>query len=174
MHGTAFHALAAAGLLAACAGATTAGREEGSPPLRGIDFVADVAVLESFPVRLAGTVRITNRRATPVRLMFPDTCVAMLRVYDGDDSRSAPVWDQRHTTSCDGDAATLEIEPGGTTEVRVPTVSAAAILGDSLPDGTYRFTAYLRPEGGRVVEVEAGIAELAAPRSDRRDQDRTA
>lgn len=40
-------------------------------------------------------------------------------------------------------------------------VSAATILGDSLPDGEYRITAYMRP--GQVVELEAGMADLAVP-----------
>jgi hypothetical protein len=37
-------------------------------------------------------------------------------------------------------------------------VGAATILGDSLPGGEYRITAYLRP--GQVVELEAGRVDL--------------
>jgi len=40
-------------------------------------------------------------------------------------------------------------------------VSAATILGDSLPNGEYRITAYLRPE--QIVELDAGMAHLAVP-----------
>ena len=41
--------------------------------------------------------------------------------------------------------------------------SAHEILARGLPDGPYRITGYLRPEGAEV-EVELGTAELAIPR----------
>lgn len=151
--------------LAACANATSTapGAVHGIGALRGIDFLPDVAVMESFPVQLAGTVRITNRREAGATLTFPHSCMALLRVYDRQGARNAPVWDQRTVTPCEADPVALDLPPGGTAAVRVPTVSAYEILGDSLADGTYRVTLYLQPNG-KVVEAEAGSVDLAVPR----------
>lgn len=151
--------------VAACANAasTAPGAIHGSGALRGIDFLPEMAVMESFPVQLAGTVRITNRRESGATLSFPNSCVALLRVYDRLGGRNAPVWDQRTVTPCEVDPVALDLPPGGTAAVRVPTVSAYEILGDSLADGAYRVTLYLQPNGN-VVEAEAGSIDLAVPR----------
>lgn len=148
----------AAALLAACA------HEErplhvppDTTPLRGIDFLAEMALLDTD--ELTATVHVTNRRETAVALEFPDACVALLRAYHPDGARVAPVWDQRQVADCEGEPASLEIGPGGVAELRVPRVEVGRVLGESLPPGSYRFTAYLRP-GGQVVEVAAGTAEL--------------
>ncbi|HUP00646.1 MAG TPA: hypothetical protein VM737_03880 [Gemmatimonadota bacterium] len=131
--------------------------------LRGIDFQSEIAILESFPVQLAGTVQITNRRETAVSLTFPDDCVALLRIYDREGARNAPVWDQRGSPACEPKPLTVALAPGGTAAVRVPTVSAYEILSDNLPDGSYRVTVYLQPNGN-VIEAEAGSVDLAIPR----------
>lgn len=144
-------------LVSACA-ASTGGAPDAS--LRGIDFLAEVA--PSSP-GLSARVTIANRRAEPVVLAFPDGCLALLRAYEGESDRLAPVWDQRDAVACDPASASIELAPGERREVPVPPVDADQILGDTLPDGTYRLTAYLRPEG-RVVEVEAGTVELAVSR----------
>jgi hypothetical protein len=150
--------VAAAALLAGCA------HEETAPPvlsgasaLRGVDFLAAMAVLDTDA--LTADVHVTNRRGAPVTLEFPDACVALLRAYDIGEGRVAPVWDQGQVAECVGDPATLEIGAGAEAVVRVPQVAIDRVLGDSLPPGTYRFTVYLRP-GGQVVEVAAGTAEL--------------
>lgn len=152
--------------IAACANATSTAPDtvQGTDGLRGIDFHPEILVMESFPVQLAGSVQITNRRERGVRLTFPDDCVALLRAYDHDGTRNAPVWDQRGLPACDADPSfSLNIPAGGTVAVRVPTVSAYDILGDDLPDGTYRLTVHLEPNG-QVVEAEAGAVDLAIPR----------
>lgn len=128
-------------------------------PIRGVDFLARIAVVEKSPTRLTGEIQVTNRRDTLVVLMFPDDCVAMLRAYETVGARVAPVWDQRETTECDGEPTRIEIGAGAVAAFRIPEVEGGAILRDSLPPGVYRFTAYLRPDG-RVIEVEAGTVEL--------------
>ena len=57
----------------------------------------------------------------------------------------------------------VELAPGATREVPTPTASAYDILGEDLPDGKYRITIYLRPDGA-VVEIDAGTTDLAIPR----------
>jgi hypothetical protein len=57
----------------------------------------------------------------------------------------------------------VELASGATQEVPTPTASGYDILGDDLPDGEYRITIYLRPDGGEV-EIDAGTTDLAIPR----------
>jgi hypothetical protein len=54
----------------------------------------------------------------------------------------------------------FNIDGNETKEFDAPTISAATILGDSLPNGTYYLSALLRPNGKRI-ELEAGSAPLA-------------
>ena len=166
MSGTRFILWSAGVLLAAaCANPTRTAPDaaQRSNALRGIDFQPQVAVLESFPIQLAGSVQITNRRETAVALTFPSECVALLRVYERQGTRNAPVWDQRGIPTCETESITLHLTPGGTASVRVPTATAYEILGDSLPDGSYRLTVYLQPNGN-VIEAEAGLVDLAVRR----------
>lgn len=151
-------AVAAIAALAACAhDDTPPSILPDATPLRGVDFLAELAVLDTGA--LTADVHVTNRRDTPVELEFPDACVALLRAYEADGARMAPVWDQREGAECDGQPASLEIGAGAEAVVRVPQVGVERVLGDSLPPGIYRFTVYLRP-GGQVVEVGAGTADL--------------
>jgi hypothetical protein len=150
----------------ACANSTRTAPDaaiHGADGLRGIDFAPDLLIMESFPVQLAGTVRITNRRERGVSLTFPNDCIVLLRIYDRQGARNAPVWDQRGAPACHPETARLDVPSGGTVAVRIPTVSAYEILGDGLPDGTYRATLYLQPNG-QVIEAEAGAVDLAVPR----------
>ena len=45
-----------------------------------------------------------------------------------------------------------------------PVVSAADILDEELPDGTYEMTIYFRAMGGEEIEIELGGVDLAIPR----------
>lgn len=127
----------------------------------GVEYTAILRVMESFPVQIAADVTVTNRRDEAVRIVFPDGCIALLRAYepDGDD----PVWDQSRDFACTLALVAVDLEPGASTSYTTPTSSAHDILGDELPDGTYRITTYLRPDGGSV-EIDTGTADLAIPR----------
>lgn len=147
-----------AALLGGCAHDPSASATAPTPAtLRGIDFLAEVAIVGS-PARVTGVVAITNRRETPVRLEFTDACVALLRVYEPEGERLPPVWDQAEDADCAGEPAVLELGGGGVAQIRLREVPVDHIRGER-PPGPYRFTAYLRP-GGTVVEVEAGSADL--------------
>jgi hypothetical protein len=56
------------------------------------------------------------------------------------------------------------VEPGGSIRFATPVVSAADILDDELPDGTYRITVYFQVMGEGEIEREAGEVELSVPR----------
>ena len=161
----------AAALLVACTGASTptsdgSTRGGGSPRggvvvQDGIEYTGEVLVMESFPVQLSGRVTIANRSAESRTVTFPDGCVALLRAYRPGESE--PVWDQAGEQACTMALVPVELAPGATQEVPTPIASGYDILGEDLPDGEYRITIYLRPDGG-VVEIDAGTTDLAIPR----------
>ena len=125
----------------------------------GITYrVTGLAIAESFPVQLRITVELENESATPKSVTFPDGCVVLMRAYDG---RTEPLWDMGNTVACALVLVEVDLAPGESQQFQAGLVSAATILGDSLPNGEYRITAYLRP--GQIVELEAGMADLAVP-----------
>lgn len=154
---------------AAAAGCASRGGDDGEPlrpgpagadTVDGIEYRGELFVMESFPVQLAATVTVTNEASEARSLEFPDGCVVLLRAYRGSDL----AWDQSRTVACTLAIETVTFEPGQSREFRAPHASAYDVLGDSLPDGVYRFTAYLRPDG-RTVEVPLGETDLAIPRN---------
>lgn len=158
--------------LAACSdGSTTPGVGPGPPggtPIgsgsavhEGIAYEVVLQVMESFPVQIAADVTVTNPGDARTRIVFPDGCVALLRAYDP--SAEGPIWDQGQEVACTLALVPVELEPGESTSFRTPTASARDVLEDDLPDGTYEFAVYLRPDG-ETVEIEAGPVELAIPR----------
>ncbi|HEU5208775.1 MAG TPA: BsuPI-related putative proteinase inhibitor [Longimicrobiales bacterium] len=127
----------------------------------GVEYSADTAVMESFPVQLRTTVTATNRSSRTIDLTFPDGCVVLLRVYR-DEARTELAWDQAEHVGCTMALVEWSLAPGASRQATVQT-DAAAILGTTLPDGRYWLAAVLRPEG-RSVEVPAGPVDLAVPR----------
>ena len=129
-----------------------------------IQYAATLRVMESFPVQIAADVTVTNHRDEAVRIVFPDGCVALLRAYavDGND----PVWDQGQDFACTLALVSIDLEPGASKSYTTPTSSARDILGDTLPDASYRIEAYLRPDDD-VVTIDTGTVELAIPRETR-------
>lgn len=126
-----------------------------------VEYAATLRVMESFPVQIAADVTVTNHRAESVRIVFPDGCVALLRAFaiDGND----PLWDQGQDFACTLALVSIDLEPGASESYTTPTSSARDILGDTLPDGSYRISVYLRPDS-EVVEIDTGTVELAIPR----------
>lgn len=128
----------------------------------GIEYRAEVLVMESFPVQLSGRVLVRNPSAQPRTVTFPDGCVALMRAYEPDGVN--PVWDQAHELACTMALVPLELGAGEERELPTPTASAHEILAGGLPDGEYRVTVYLRPVEGGEVELDAGTTDLAIPR----------
>ena len=125
----------------------------------GITYrVTSFNIAESFPVQLQITVEIENESTTSQSVTFPDGCVVLVRVYDGG---TEPVWDEGRTAACTQALVQVSLAPGESAEFHTGMLSAATILGDSLPNGEYRIAAYLRP--GKIVERDAGRVDLAVP-----------
>src|SRR5688500_16737325 len=81
-------------LLALFVGATCGGESTPTPPDRrpggslsgsvvrdGIEYQADVLVMESFPVQLSGRATVRNTSSESRTVTFPDGCVALMRAY---------------------------------------------------------------------------------------------
>lgn len=126
-----------------------------------VEYAATLRVMESFPVQIAADITVTNDGDEAVRIVFPDGCVVLLRAYalDGDD----PVWDQGRDFACTLALVSIDLEPGASKSYTTPTSSARDILGDTLPDTSYRIEAYLRPDD-ETIEIDTGTVELAIPR----------
>ena len=138
------------------------GSLSGSVVRDGIEYRADVLVMESFPVQLSGRATIRNTSGDSRTITFPDGCVALMRAYRVEGG--GPVWDQAGDLACTMALVPVELGTGEEREIPTPTASAYEILGSELPDGDYRIAVYLRPVGGAEVEIEAGTTELAIPR----------
>jgi hypothetical protein len=128
----------------------------------GIQYKAETAILESFPVQLATTVKLTNKGNSRRKVTFPDGCVVLIRAYRNAERTGEPAWDQSRVVACTMALVEVDLAPGESREYQART-DAGLILGDSLPNGRYYFTALLRPDG-RALEIPAGDAELAVGR----------
>ncbi|HJU86742.1 MAG TPA: hypothetical protein VJ788_05185 [Gemmatimonadota bacterium] len=162
-------------LLALLVGGTCGGQSTPTPPDRrsggslsgsvvrdGIEYRADVLVMESFPVQLSGRATVRNTSGTARTVSFPDGCVALLRAYRT--SGGGPVWDQAEELACTMAIVPVDLAPGEEREIPTPSASAYEILGTELPDGEYRIAVYLRPIEAGEVEIAAGTTDLAIPR----------
>jgi hypothetical protein len=138
------------------------GRLSGAVVRNGIEYRADVLVMESFPVQLSGRATLRNRANEPRTVVFSDGCVVLMRAYRP--QGGGPVWDQAHEIACTQALVPVALEPGEEREFSAPTVSAYDILRADLPDGEYRIAVYLRPVDGAAVEIDAGTTDLAIPR----------
>lgn len=128
----------------------------------GIEYRAEVFVMESFPVQLSGRATVTNRSDHPRTVTFVDGCVVLMRVYRPEGG--SPVWDQASVSGCTMALVPVELGPGEGRMLPGGGVSAYEILADGLPDGDYRVTIYLRPVEAEVIELDAGTTDLAIPR----------
>lgn len=127
----------------------------------GVTYRAETQVLESFPVQLRTLVTITNATTGPVTLTMPDGCIVLLRAY-ADANATRPVFDQATVRACTMALQDVRLAAGQSVLFEARS-DAREVLGERLPDGRYWLRAVLRPNG-RVVEVPAGVVELAVPR----------
>ena len=124
-----------------------------------IVYRAETLIMESFPVQLRANVHITNLRSAPVTVTFRDGCLVYLRVYR-DAARTSLAYDSEKVEGCTDALVPVSVGAGQSKTVSARTISAADILGDSLPNGTYYFSAVVRPETQRIT-LHAGSAALA-------------
>ena len=132
------------------------------PGPEGFEATGDLAIMESFPVQLAGSMTFENVSAE-TRTLRTGTCWPLLRAYrPGEDE---PVWDQSEEGACNLFAVREdEVAPDGAVRFESPIVSAAEVLDDELPDGAYEMTIYFHPLESDEIEIELGEVDLAVPR----------
>jgi len=135
-------------------------RVSSAQDISSLELEADVSVMESFPVQLRGT--LTAHNPTDRTIEFDvGGCPVFLRVYA---AAGELAWDQGDNAICTMILRTVTLESGAAETFETATVSAADVLGEDLPDGTYGVAVSLAlVEGGRP-EVRAGEVELAIPR----------
>lgn len=157
---------ALAGIAPACAGRVPApDTGDGADSIRGVapaDYSglrleADVAVLDSEPVHLRGSLVVTNP-TDQVTSFDVGGCPVFLRVYD---STGAEVWDQGDGAICTMILRTVTLEPGASERFQTAEAAVPDILGEELPGGTYSVAVYLALVEGGQPEDSAGDVELA-------------
>lgn len=126
----------------------------------GLVLEADVVVMESFPVQLRGTLRVENPTAAPISFDVGG-CPVFLRVYD---TAGDLVWDQGDGAVCTMILRTVTLAPEAAESFETATASAADVLGEDHPDGTYRTAVYVALVSGSQPEADAGDVALAVPR----------
>ena len=126
-----------------------------------IEYTAETAILESFPVQLHTTVTMRNRSRNVADVQLESGCPVLLRVFPTE-ARTATIWDQGLILACAMQIQSLRLVPDETAE-RPPRTDAREILGDSLPNGHYFLGAYVQVVDEPVL-VPAGSADLAIPR----------
>lgn len=138
----------------------TPDRVPSATDISALTLEADVAVMESFPVQLRGTLSVRNPTDRPIQFDVGG-CPVFLRVYD---AAGSVAWDQGDGAICTMILRTVTLAPGATETFETGTSSAADILGEELPDGTYGVAVYLALVEGGQPEASAGEVELAIPR----------
>jgi hypothetical protein len=115
---------------------------------------------------------VTNVGVKPVALSY-GACALQIRAYRVGGSTTHPSWRSELRITADGDgyacpalSTTGAVPPGGElcpSEFRT-LVPVPEILGDSLPDGDYRFTAVLELNSGETAEFPAGDTTIRLSR----------
>ena len=109
--------------------------------------------------RLVGRITLTNPTGAPVALGFPDTCVVLLRLYRlADEQRVVDA----HSKRCQPRPIDVTLGPGESRTFET-NVTFFFILGTEIPEGRYRATLYLRPDGSDEIEIGVGLPRLLRP-----------
>jgi hypothetical protein len=132
-------------------------RAAAPPDVSALALEARVAVMGSFPVQIRGTLSVRNPTDRTIQFDVGG-CPVFLRVYDAE---GVTVWDQGDGAVCTMILRTVTLAPGATETFETGTTSAATILGDDLPAGSYGVGVYLALVEGGQPEASAGEVELA-------------
>jgi hypothetical protein len=124
----------------------------------GLSYRAETVSLQAPARSYETTATLTNTTTSRRTVTFPDGCVVLVRAYRNAARAGAPAWDQARTVACTQALVEVAVAPGETVS-RNTRFEPRAVLGDSLPEGRYYLSAYLRPMN-TVVEVAAGEVDL--------------
>jgi hypothetical protein len=161
-----FALFALIGMAPACADRVPAPETgDGADSIRGVspaDFSgfrleAEVAVIDSVPAQLRGSLEVSNPTDQPTSFDVGG-CPVFLRVYD---ETGAEVWDQGDGAICTMILRTVTLESGEAERFQTAEADVADILGEDHADGTYRAAVYLALVDNGQPEASAGAVELA-------------
>lgn len=124
-----------------------------------LKWVAETAIMESFPVQLATTVKVENVGSKPAVVEIANGCPIFLRAYRTPDRTGTPDWDQAQHVFCTMALEVVQLGPGESRSFTTRT-NAAEILGNSLPNGHYYLAAFVNKTGSGI-QLDAGEADLA-------------
>ena len=150
-------------LASACADPGDPVRPPATAPSRvqdGVTYTADVAVMESFPVQLRPSLTLENNNPAPTEIVFNNGCVVLMRAYRSAARSGRAEYDQTRAFGCTAALVEVELSPGARRSFDGSTVSAADVLGDSLPEGRYYLSVVASPFG-QEIEIAAGSVDLA-------------
>lgn len=109
--------------------------------------------------RLVGRMTLTNPTAAPIALRFPDTCIVLLRLYRLVDEQRVV---DAHSKRCQ--PLPIDVTLGaGESRTFETNVTFFFVLGVEIPEGRYRATLYLRPDGSEEIEIGVGRPNLIRP-----------
>lgn len=160
-----FHLALLALLVLACdgngGGPTTPELPQGPAPIRSRlgELAIRAELVQPAWDRLVGRVTLTNPTSRTISVRFPDTCVVLLRLYTAFEGRLVI---DAHSKRCIEVPIDVTLAPGESRTFETNT-TFFFILGNALPEGRYRATLYLRPEGLETVEIAVGLPRLVRP-----------
>jgi hypothetical protein len=102
---------------------------------------------------------LTNPTDAPIALRFPDTCVVLLRLYRLVDEQRVV---DAHSKRCQTLPVDVTLGPGESRTFET-NVTFFFVLGVEIPEGRYRATLYLRPDGLDEIEIGVGLPRLIRP-----------
>lgn len=129
--------------------------------VNGIAYEASASFAEDAPdERIVVTVTATNETTGDIDIEFGG-CPVRLLVYRNADRSGEPAWDDAEQNGfCPAILWRATLSPGASQEFQA-TYIIREILGGSLPDGRYYFTAVLRLDV-ETVALKAGDLELTS------------
>ena len=164
-------------LVIACAGALAeptplpVGDAEPSIGVEGLTYRVETSVVDIAPSKLQVIVTVTNTSDKVVRIEY-GACSVWLLAYNTPDRSGVPAWDEQQRPNpdpktgaywaCPAYLAIAELEPGEsfTPEEFHREVPIPDIMGDSLPDGRYYFSARVELND-TATDLVAGDAQFA-------------
>lgn len=135
--------------------------ETGRATAAAMHYTADLRVMESFPVQLDARMQVHNPTTQKATLELPGGCPLLLSAYR-DAARTDLAWDQGQAIVCTQQLQIVDLAPSAQQEFTSRS-DARAVLGDSLPDGTYHMSARL-VVNDTVITHTVGAVQLAVPR----------
>jgi hypothetical protein len=153
----------------ACSDASAPQLLQGAPPTTSISFPPEVHLTARIdrtntpPNSWSPVIHLTNDGTTPAPVAY-GACSVAVWIYPAVGASGVPAWDNRasSTLECFATATLLFLPAGSPYDINGGTYNRA-VIGDSLPAGSYKVVVALRPEtpaGAPLIVLQAGAISL--------------